>query len=719
MQALKLLSFFALSLATLLPNALSGQKLGDTNFILKDKTPNLVNWELLSNPPEGYHINSTAWRQLYHEFSLASENLMLPKAKTLFKSTNSGVLDILLLNLEYGALVEGTPAKDSIKAGNFNETFTENDLVYSTIFAAAINQSIIHTNKSIKIRLLSEHIFGNVNTNNATYEIDFGTGFRALPINQEIEIDLEAFGSAVIKIRRVIANSAAESAFILTKRPARDGGPDATWIVDASLAHNDSIASGEVYVVYGSGNTSLTNPVIIIEGFDFVNSTNFQELFFLVNQQNVAQDLLDGGYDLVFLNYDNATEPIQRNGLLAATVLEMVADSIGENATSALVGVSMGGLVSRYALLHMEDMNIEHKVRNFISLDSPQLGAVIPLGLQHMFSSPTLGAALAEIEFLTAALNSESAQQMLLYHHTGTEGPASAGTQAFAANPSVLRTAFLADLTELGNWPLQPRLSSIINGTSTGVGQNFPIGDTLISFSASVPLLGSISGLTRSIPNQTAQIIWNLGSPPPLPFLPGIIIERRRVNNTRAEENAPGAPLALLEGFDDISFEGGSLFVKNVNTCFIPSVSAAGITTTDYFTNFSNQDLSTTTPFDAVYAPTNNEGHVEVTAQNAVWLITEITFGMEPLSVFTLNATAQPVKVFPNPTIDFLTIEMPKLATAQLVEIYNSEGKLIKTYTNPNQQSQLQINVEPFAQGVYVVRIISGNQVFQGRFIKQ
>jgi alpha-beta hydrolase superfamily lysophospholipase len=45
------------------------------------------------------------------------------------------------------------------------------------------------------------------------------------------------------------------------------------------------------------------------------------------------------------------------------------------NEPLVLIGASMGGLVSRYALTYMERYHMSHDVRTFISFDSPQKGA--------------------------------------------------------------------------------------------------------------------------------------------------------------------------------------------------------------------------------------------------------------------------------------------------------------------------------------------------------
>jgi pimeloyl-ACP methyl ester carboxylesterase len=85
----------------------------------------------------------------------------------------------------------------------------------------------------------------------------------------------------------------------------------------------------------------------------------------------------------VVLNFTDATDAIEKNGLLVAELIQEVQAQIDPSTSLALVGASMGGLCSRYALSYLESHGIPHRVRTWISFDSPQAGADIPLGLQH------------------------------------------------------------------------------------------------------------------------------------------------------------------------------------------------------------------------------------------------------------------------------------------------------------------------------------------------
>lgn len=78
---------------------------------------------------------------------------------------------------------------------------------------------------------------------------------------------------------------------------------------------------------------------------------------------------------------------IQRNAKALEQFLRIMADSLhnnGSNERMVVIGPSMGGQTSRYALAEMERRGEDHHVRLWVSHDSPQQGANIPVGLQSL-----------------------------------------------------------------------------------------------------------------------------------------------------------------------------------------------------------------------------------------------------------------------------------------------------------------------------------------------
>ena len=153
----------------------------------------------------------------------------------------------------------------------------------------------------------------------------------------------------------------------------------------------------------------------------------------------------------------------------------------------------MGGLIGRVALKELENEGYDHKFNLYISYDSPQKGAYVPLGLQHLaddlkyfipaYVSNSYLVDLFEEVFgfdapiadLYGMINSNSAKQMLFRHYSD------AGQSEF--------DEFQDFLDELG-YPNETRNISFSNGSNTVQNQN--ISDrTLVDFSGglSMPII--------------------------------------------------------------------------------------------------------------------------------------------------------------------------------------------------------------------------------------
>lgn len=104
--------------------------------------------------------------------------------------------------------------------------------------------------------------------------------------------------------------------------------------------------------------------------FQSMTITNYEEIGHWTTVTNY-QVLADGGADY-----------IERNARALVALLKRENEKLRLNGSSekiTLIGPSMGGLISRYALAYMEKNNIPHNVKLWASFDSPHLGANIPI----------------------------------------------------------------------------------------------------------------------------------------------------------------------------------------------------------------------------------------------------------------------------------------------------------------------------------------------------
>lgn len=75
----------------------------------------------------------------------------------------------------------------------------------------------------------------------------------------------------------------------------------------------------------------------------------------------------------------------------------------------------MGGLVARWALRTMENRGLAHESHTYVSFDSPQKGANVPMGIQALVFLASRANILKGTE-LWVGLNSPAARQLLLRH---------------------------------------------------------------------------------------------------------------------------------------------------------------------------------------------------------------------------------------------------------------------------------------------------------------
>src|SRR5665213_1598343 len=241
----------------------------------------------------------------------------------------------------------------------------------------------------------------------------------------------------------------------------------------------------------------MTNPYIVAEGFDAGIYTSPESLTgsqsyieWITNVQGNAlsfYNLLHSKYDVIWIDFKNGTDDIHRNALVVEDVIRWAnANKTGTN-KNVVMGLSMGGLCSRYALKTMDSNGETHQTSLFITQGTPEQGAVVPLSLQYMETHANslyvraglvtslynlvrvFKPSLPDISGMLSLSNTPAALQMLMAHLNGN----------YQLDNSV-HTAWQQELTTLG-YPAQGNIRNIAvsNGSECGqqqvLGQNAPI----------------------------------------------------------------------------------------------------------------------------------------------------------------------------------------------------------------------------------------------------
>jgi hypothetical protein len=356
----------------------------------------------------------------------------------------------------------------------------------------------------------------------------------------------------------------------------------------------------------------------------------------------------------------------------------------------------------------MESQSIDARVRTFLSFDAPHGGANVPLGIQYwldFFSDQSTDAA-----YLLSRLDMPAARQMLVGHHTTPPGN--------TAVPDPLRGTFLADLASVGNWPADPRLLAVANGSGVQEGQGFAPAAQIISYQYR-SFLVDIDGDVWALPNQTAAQIFH--GRIDFIFLPA---DEQFVNvsGTPPWDNAPGGTRDSMFQMDTTAAPYGDIVALYPNHCFIPTVSALALPTADLFFDVAGTpDVVSLTPFSAIHWATTNEEHVFISPETKAWVMNEIEASttavpssltaQHPLDLSLLPA-------FPNPFTDRVALGFVLSADAPVtLEIFDAAGRrtdqLLHGAILP--AGHHVVDWSPRAGGVYFYRVNAGGTVASGR----
>lgn len=168
-------------------------------------------------------------------------------------------------------------------------------------------------------------------------------------------------------------------------------------------------------------------------------------------------DLIHGGGDYV-----------ERNALTMVSLLQYIQSKIGVNDSIVLIGPSMGGQITRYALKYMEDRGISHKVRLWISQDSNHEGAVVPIGEQMMIAK--LAQIINKVTITRdQQLLSAANRQFVINHYSYNEKN---HTEQVGGYPGFF-DRYQRVIDSIG-WPQHCRKISTISGAENGSKLNIP-----------------------------------------------------------------------------------------------------------------------------------------------------------------------------------------------------------------------------------------------------
>ncbi|PWI30895.1 hypothetical protein DI383_05515 [Flavobacteriaceae bacterium LYZ1037] len=674
--------------------------------------------------------------------------------------------------------------------------FTENT---STIIAPlSITKKGLKTN----FELESDFYFNNTQQNIIEVKADFddGRGFQTLNFNAPIQVNYISGGNKHIQFQIQFSDGSSISRTSNLKIQSNNSDIHAannqrivnevisTDVPDLSVYSGTVSTAGMAeYEVFLGADNVLDKPIFLIDGFDPADSRNTTDIYDLLNYVVSPGDTLNLGtrirneenFDIVIINHpqyfilsngsfqsmanstdvnndgvidtadyagstliDGGSDYIERNAMSTVEVINLINSQKIGSEQNVVIGPSMGGLISRYALNFMENQNQDHETRLWMSFDSPHLGANVPIGFQHLFNylgygldTPLGDYSIEAIRpVVEGMLKSGAARQMLLdqYEAHLASGnnldfdPTKLLPEAHPFNPIFYNR--MNALTTSG-YPEDTRNVSLINGSGIGAAylnkNNTPVtaGQQVLDvFIENVAVLTDayLDAWLTPKSNTTAKIseVWI-----DIVFICFCDIETDESARGPAYSDgidaAPGGlfdigALAADFGGDptiDAFFAGLSTNYFN----FIPAVSAMALVNggaSDWYQDINlgagdtPWDATTTTnpntPFVNWYIPDNNESHVTLTPNNVTFAWEEIV-NTNTLTVSNNTFVEDDIKLKQNPITNSLTLISTTDYQDASISIVDMTGKLVyKQNTDLSSRTTLPIHL---ASGMYVLNV--------------
>lgn len=195
--------------------------------------------------------------------------------------------------------------------------------------------------------------------------------------------------------------------------------------------------------------------VVMCEGFPGGYTDAY--MYAMLDQGALATRWRAAGYDVVVVHLHQGALSIEHNASVFGAAL---AEARARSATPLVAGgVSMGGLVARYALAWHEQQGLDHGARTLLTIDTPHGGAYTAPAAQSLVEWLRPCSPLAE---QVHALLQTPANRQFVAHvvHAGqVQEPAE-------------RRAFMEALQQVGDWPQRVQRLGVASGHGRGLAES-------------------------------------------------------------------------------------------------------------------------------------------------------------------------------------------------------------------------------------------------------
>lgn len=733
--------------------------------ILYDRVYNISNATNLKS--EGISTNN--FLQVYHEIQRADFDDRFPQLESIKEEANIGFankqIPLSLLISDFETIKKSEIDTKNVYLNSNNQMEIKSGVDYPfekhsiNLIGALLQKS--KTNK-VDFILKSNLIFNTTNRtiSSITASLNDSNDWKTILTDKSFQLNFTKNGNQIIHFKIVLSTGEIIKQSISfdidcptisnNKKTTVAFSPQVVNSITATIPYQgygetaSYLGQGEYQIFMDTTDGILDKPIFLLDGFDPGDTRNTTAIYQLLGYGTTGQNLGDivraQGYDVIVLNFPSYTRPnsttvidggvdyIQRNAMVLVELINQInAQKVG-NAQNVVIGPSMGGLISRYALRYMEQNNLNHDTRLYISFDAPHLGANVPIGYQHLFNYMGFGPVgdVTMQSLVNGMLKSPAAREMLIDHFEGHLQSGSSTefltTPASALQPvgcPNYRNAFQNELNSMG-FPTTTRNVSIANGAGNGTMTGTP-GMSVMNhtFNVSSTQRAIIKlNFTPSITQNSIEVSHFTGQQWVLFWITGYesLAKSKAPSYTDGLDSAPGGRFDM----NSLSSAGTgnaifTEFMNNLNIMyfdFIPAWSSMAISSTQNL--YTPITSSSTTPFVASSIPTTNENHVTLTPDNVPFALNEI---LNPVlntnenialnSIWIKNPVENTVQINSNYTIENVTITIADIL-----------GKSILNVNNQTINGILEIPVS-LSNGVYLVTIKDRNGSITKKLVKE
>ncbi|MDR2927183.1 MAG: hypothetical protein LBV41_03110, partial [Cytophagaceae bacterium] len=609
-----------------------------------------------------------SYSELYRAAFISSARL--PHTVESFKeqaksSASSNIVDVGMLHYNFNVM-DSVVGKAKLIFGS-DGTVAENLAVKASMYlqktafvAAPLSASVVGA-AGITFRFNSSFKFDNTGTQLTLLRVDFGDGqgLRTVSAGTAVLVSYSLSGKKTLRFVATYSNGQTFTAYATiyydtVLRSAK--GNTSGWAyteeddITAKIAFTNyysgqapsgNYAQGYIRIYYANSDRKLRKPVLIVDGFDPENERQFETHdkgeaslwamlgYGLPESEHVGKQLLNKGYDLVLLDLPDGGGYIERNAMVCIEVINEINRRLttsGSKEEIVVVGPSMGGQITRYALAYMEQNSNantnygQHNCRLWVSFDSPHQGANISVGAQEfMYFYGYIGGEEEARNKYNSLINCVAARQMLKKHR-----------DIYALS---VYTQYYNNINAIG-YPTNLRKVAVSNGSlnatvnGNGCEMALEAWKTVlgINFNATKirywPTSGSCEIFKGSYPEWFPRwwVIWEL------------ITHWLTVSADAGQYSIDGAPGCKYPTFKLVAAalanKVSNYSLPKENHCFMPTLSVLDVSgITYYLTDISSRNLVAEgkTPFNAYWGPLNkNMEHISFDADLVNWLYNEI-----------------------------------------------------------------------------------------------